>query len=167
MNKFFLLLLTVLPGVVVPGARAQSTVTLSCTGSIVSRNLAANISVPAGATYLLNDTMITGNVQVGRNATLTIRNTNVQGGLSTAAGYRHLSVQGSIVQGEVRAEQGGSFNLNDSQVTGHVRVNGNTGPVRLAHATLNMNLECLNNKAAPTGTWLRVDGQQLGQCRRL
>lgn len=150
-----------------PHAQAQSTVTLTCTGTLTSRNIAANLIVPQGATCLLNDTMITGNVQVSRNATLTVRNTNIQGQLNTVAGYRNLNVQGSIVQGELRAEQGGSFNLNDSQVTGHVRVNRNTGPIRIAHATLNRNLECLGNTALPTGTWLRVDGRQLGQCSRL
>ncbi|WP_135229757.1 hypothetical protein [Deinococcus fonticola] len=148
-------------------AQARSTVTLTCKGTLTSRNIAANILVPAGATCLLNDVMITGNVQVQSGASLTVRNANVQGFVSGRAGFRHLDVQGSIVQGEVRAEEGGSFNLNDSQVTGHVRVSRNTGPVRIAHATLNRDLECWSNRAAPTGTWLRVDGRQLGQCSRL
>ena len=47
MHKFLFFLLGL---AALPHATAQSTVTLSCTGSISSRNLAANISEPAGAT---------------------------------------------------------------------------------------------------------------------
>lgn len=150
-----------------PHARAQGTVTLTCQGNIVGQNVAANLVVPAGAKCFLNDTLITGNVQVQRNAILTVQNANIQGRIETAAGFRRLIVQGSIIGGELRAEGGESFSMNDSQVIGHVRINRNSGPISIDHVTLNRNLECRNNKVMPTGTGLRVDGRQLGQCSRL
>lgn len=153
--------------VALPQAQAQRMVTLTCKGEIISRDVAANLIVPAGARCFLNDASISGSMQVQRGGILTVRNSNVQGRMVAASGFRRLTVQGSIVGGDLRAEGGASFNLSNSQVLGHVRLSRNTGPVRLDHVTLNRNLECWNNKTAPTGSWIRVDGRQLGQCSRL
>lgn len=149
------------------GQAQNATSTPRCTGVLTDTNIESSLVVPAGKSCMINNTMITGNIVLERGATLSLRNTNVKGDLSTTPGFGRLSLAGSIVEGELRAERGGSVTVDDSQVLGNVNINGNRGTVKITRVTLNSNLNCLNNTRQPTGTWIRVDGKQTGQCSRL
>ncbi len=146
-------------------AGAQST--QDCGTTLTGRDIRGDVTVRAGESCTINNTAVRGNVRVGQHATLILKNSNVQGNVTTDTDFARVSLAGAIVQGSLNASQGGSLRMDDSQITGTVTVRGNKGVIRLTRATINGDLTCDGNRPAPTGTWLRVDGKQLGQCRGL
>lgn len=140
---------------------------LPCGGVMSGKAIRGDVLVRPGASCTLSNTSVSGNVHVQRGGALTVHNSNVEGSVTTEPQYGRLTLAGAIVGGHVDAAQGGGFGLDDSQVLGNVTVRGNAGAVRITRVTINGSLNCAGNAAAPVGSWIRVDGRQLGQCRRL
>ena len=163
MNKLWMPLV-VWTCLLVQGAQAA---TFDCAGVMTGRDLRGDVLVGAGKTCTITNTSVRGNVKVSARATLILKNSNVHGNVSTDSGFARLALAGAIVQGSLSAAQGGSFRMDDSQVIGNVNVLANSGPVRITRVTINGDLSCDRNRPAPTGTWIRVDGTQRGQCQGL
>ena len=159
LRSSFVLLLLALP-------KAQAA-PQDCAGVLSNRDIQGDVVVRAGQACTVNNTAIKGNLKVAQHGTLMLRNANVQGHLSTEPDFARISLSGAIVQGNVNAVQGGSFYMDDSQVVGTVNVQANNGTIKITRVTINGDLRCERNRRAPTGTWIRVDGKQLGQCKGL
>lgn len=150
------------------GARtAASSAATVCSGVLSSREVFGDVQVPPSRNCTINNTVVHGQVSVARGASLVVKASNIQGNVLAEAGFARLALTGAIVGGEVSAARGGSFNLDDSQVVGKVSLADNSGALRITRVTINGDLNCRGNRRAPSGSWIRVDGAQTGQCRRL
>jgi hypothetical protein len=133
----------------VPAARAADT---TCTTTISSGTINGNLTVPAGATCGLTNVMVTGNVQVGKGASLTVA---------------PMSGQTVTIGGNVQAAQCqtvGFSNLGGAiSVGGNVQIQYCTGesgyfsPVE-APVTINGNFACDNNSAGCNASLSSVRG---------
>ncbi|WP_291426613.1 hypothetical protein [Deinococcus sp.] len=149
------------------GTLPSSPTSTSCSGVFTDREVFGDVQVPPNRNCTLNNTAVHGNLLLAQGSSLIVKDSNVQGSLKTDAGFVRVALSGAIVGGQLDAGQGGSVTLNDSQVVGKVNIYRNTGNVRINRMTVNSDLNCWGNRTEPAGTWVRVDGVQTGQCRRL
>jgi len=145
-----------------------------------------NLRVPQNASCTLNGTYVKGTIKVERNATLFTRTARVVGNVQ-AENARNVSVTGSSsVGGSVQVKQGGAATVEASRITGDiqydannrymkanrntvlgsVQVIGNTGGAEILRNTINGNLQCKENRPAPTGGGNVVGGNKEDQCAR-
>ena len=146
-----------------------------------------NLSVPQGATCVLQGTRVQGTIKVERNATLRAANIKVIGNIQ-GENHRRVNVRGtSTIGGSIQLVQGGAarivdatikqdlfFDSNDlllvarrNNVNGNLQAFQNSGGVTIAGNDIDGNLQCKENVPAPTGGNNRVGGNKEDQCRRL
>ncbi len=162
----------------------------SCTSAMAGTF--KNVVVPDGASCALSGAMVNGNVQVKRNASLSIGPL----GASTIRGNveadhcRSLALAGTVmVEGNVRVQQcaadsgyagpgvqiGGNFQCqnnsaacraDDGSVGGNVQVQNNVSasPSDISGNTIGGNLQCQGNAPAPTHTASNTARNKQGQC---
>jgi hypothetical protein len=157
----------------------------TCRGSLNAVTV-DNLRVPQGATCTLNRTFVKGTIQVQRRATLVARGVRVIGNVQ-AENARNVVVNGSSrIGGSVQVKQGGAVSVTASKIThdiqydanrgplvasrnkvgGSIQVVGNTGRAQIVSNVINGNLECKENRPAPTGSGNRVGGSKEDQCAR-
>jgi hypothetical protein len=125
-----------------------------------------DLRVPHGATCTLNGTRIKGTIRVGRGATLRASGIRVVGNVQ-AEGAAHVKVVLSRVGGSVQIVQGRSSKL-DRNIVGHdVQYFENRGALSITGNRVNGNLQCKQNRSAPTGGSNVVQGVKEDQCARL
>ncbi len=137
----------------------------TCRGTIGARTV-DNLRVPSGATCRLQGTSVKGTVKVERNAKLFAENIRVIGNVQ-AENHRHVAVIGARVGGSIQLKQGGSATLRRNVVRQDVQLFTNNGTQTVTRNRIDGNLQCKENRPAPTGGANVVGGNKEDQCRRL
>jgi hypothetical protein len=145
-----------------------------------------NLRVPQNATCTLNGTSVKGTVKVERNATLFARGVRVIGNVQGENAKNVVVGNSSRVGGSVQVKQGGAASVTSSRITGDIQydantrylkannnkvggsiqVVGNSGGAAIFRNVVNGNLQCKENRPAPTGGGNTVGGNKEDQCAR-
>lgn len=125
-----------------------------------------NVLVAPGQTCMLAGTRVRGNVKVEPGATLHAIGLQVKGNIQ-AKGAALVRISETSVAGTVQIEEGGSARVQLSQIGGSGQFFKNTGSVLIADNSIAGNLQCKENKQAPTGGNNLVKGNKEEQCAGL
>ena len=145
-----------------------------------------NLRVPQDASCTLNGTFVKGTIKVERNATLNARGVRVVGNVQGENAKNVVVTNSSRVGGSVQVKQGGAAAVTSSRITGDIQydansrylkangnnvggsiqVVGNTGGAEIFRNVIDGNLQCKENRPAPTGGGNRVGGNKEDQCSR-
>ena len=167
-------------------AGSASAEEFTCRGSVGARTL-DNVRVPQDATCVLEGTRVEGTITVQNGATLRARNVRVIGNVQGENASLVVVAAGSRIGGSVQVVQGGAARVTGSRVNGDiqfdeqnralkvlsndvggsVQVMQNTGGVEITRNTIDGNLQCKENRPAPTGGGNVVGGNKEDQCARL
>jgi hypothetical protein len=157
-----------------------------CRGTIGSKTL-DNVKVPQGETCTLNGTKVKGTVKVNKGARLEAIEVNVIGNVqgenarnvivrkdSRVGGSvqvvqgKKATVAGSKVKGDILYDdQSGEVIVSSTSIGGNVQAFQNTGGVHIQDNVIDGNLQCKENKPAPTGGNNEVKGNKEDQCKKL
>jgi hypothetical protein len=157
----------------------------SCRGTLGRVSL-DNLRVPQGATCNLNGTRLKGTVIVQRGAVLIANGVRVNGNIQ-GENARNVIVRRSRVGGSIQVKQGGGATVSGTRVThdiqfdanrrptrahrnrvgGSIQVVGNSGGVSLVRNVVNGNIDCKENRPAPTGGRNVVGESKTDQCSRV
>jgi hypothetical protein len=158
----------------------------SCRGTLGAITV-DNLRVPKGATCTLQGTRVKGTITVKRGATLLASRIKVVGNIQ-AENAKNVVVNGaSSVGGSIQIKQGGGATVRgtrvkqdiqydhnrkplraeNNRVIGSIQVVGNKGGAVIAGNVVNGNLDCKENRPAPTGGSNRVGGSKTDQCEAL
>ncbi len=107
-----------------------------------------------------------GTVKVEGNARLFAENIRVIGNVQ-AENHRHVAVIDARVGGSIQLKQGGSASLRRNVVGQDVQLFTNSGTQTVTRNRINGNLQCKENRPAPTGGGNVVGGNKEDQCRGL
>lgn len=160
----------------------------ACRGKIGKKSV-DDLRVPRGASCVLTGTRVDGNIKVGRNAVLRARNVRVGGNVQGENSRLVNVVRGSRVGGDVQVFSGRSANVRASIIGGNVQYDENRGVLRVINNRVDGdvqlfknrgttarkvqgnriegNLQCKENRPAPTGGGNKVGGNKEDQCARL
>ena len=126
-----------------------------------------NLRVPQDATCTLTRTYVKGTVKVERGATLKADAVRVIGNIQ-AENHRFVSVRNSSrVDGSLQVKQGGGATVSNSIFGSDVQFFTNAGAISITSNRINGNLQCKENRPAPTGGANIVQGNKEDQCARL
>ena len=183
-RKLMILFAAATPAMVVPQiAVAEETV---CRGTIGSKTL-DNVKVPQGETCTLKGTKVKGTVKVNKGARLEAIDVNVIGNVQGENGRNVIVRKESRVGGSVQVvhgkkatvansrvkgdilydDQSGKVIVSGTGVGGNVQAFHNTGGVQILGNVIDGNLQCKENKPAPTGGNNKVQGNKEDQCKKL
>lgn len=143
-----------------------------------------NLRVPQNATCTLNGTFVKGTIKVERNATLKARGVSVIGNVQAENAKNVVVSDSSSVGGSVQVKQGAAAAVTSSEITGDIQydantkylkansndvggsiqVVGNSGGAEIFRNVIDGNLQCKENKPAPTGGGNIVGGNKEDQC---
>jgi hypothetical protein len=157
----------------------------SCRGTLGRVSL-DNLRVPQGATCKLKGTRLNGTITVQRGATLIANRARINGNVQ-AENARNVVVRRSRVGGSIQVKQGGGATVAGSRVIhdiqfdangrllrahrnrvgGSIQVVGNSGGASIVRNVINGNLDCKENRPAPTGGGNVVGESKTDQCERL
>lgn len=159
------------PGILVPSTSASAPATPSDAASTIGSTDGctpggSDIRVAAGATCELSGERVTGNIEVGRGATLVANDVIVDGNID-GEGHASITVSGGVVNGNIELERGGDATVSGVRIDGNLDAEGNVGALSFTGNTIDGNLECESNNPAPTGGDNRVNGDKEGQCAGL
>jgi hypothetical protein len=145
-----------------------------------------NLRVPQGAKCTLNGTRLNGTITVQRGAVLVANGVRVNGNIQ-GENARNVVVRRSRVGGGIQVKQGGGATVSGSRVThdiqldanrrfvrahrnrvgGSIQVVGNSGGASLMRNVVNGNIDCKENRPAPTGRGNVAGESKTDQCARL
>jgi hypothetical protein len=150
--RFFAVVLFASLGIAVAtGARAQVT---SCSGVLTGSTVHRNVFVPDGATCVLHDVRVVGNVLVGTNASLQLgADTNI-GGNILANGCNFVEEVGLTGVTQTPIFIGGNVEINNCTGGGDLGSSPGSG---FPSFTVRGNLSCENN-----GTFCLLNGAEIG-----
>ncbi len=138
----------------------------TCRGAIGAVTV-DNLRVPQDATCTLTGTLVKGTIKVERGATLNASAIRVIGNVQ-AENHRHVSVTGgSRINGSLQVKQGGGARVDRSIFGSDVQFFTNVGAIAITSNRIDGNLQCKENRPAPTGGGNTVQGNKEDQCRRL
>jgi hypothetical protein len=138
----------------------------SCRGTLGAITV-DNLLVPQGATCTLSGTYVKGTIKVARDATLHASAVRVIGNVQ-AENHRYVAVtDGSRVNGSLQVKQGGGANVDRSIFGSDVQFFTNSGAISITGNRIDGNLQCKENRPAPTGGSNVVQGNKEDQCARL
>lgn len=138
----------------------------ACRGTIGSVTV-DNLRVPQGATCTLSGTFVKGTIKVERDATLHAGAIRVIGNIQSE-NHRHVEVsRSSRIDGSVQVKQGGSATIDSSIFGSDVQFFTNAAEIRITNNRIDGNLQCKENRPAPTGGGNVVQGNKEDQCARL
>ena len=158
----------------------------TCRGTLGAVTL-DNLRVPQNSSCTLNGTFVKGTIKVERNATLKASCVRVIGNVQAENAHDGVVQKSSRIGGSVQIKQGGSASIlssqinadiqfdansrylkaNDNRVGGNIQVMSNSGGVEIFRNSVDSNLQCKENRPAPTGGNNVVQGNKEDQCRRL
>jgi hypothetical protein len=157
----------------------------SCRGTLGRMSL-DNVQVPQGARCRLNGTRLNGTITVQRGATLVANGVRVVGNIQ-GENARNVVVRRSRVGGSIQIKQGGGATIAGTRVThdvqldanrrlvrmhrnrvgGSIQVVGNSGGASLVRNVVDGNIDCKENRPAPTGRANVAGEGKTDQCARL
>ena len=172
-----------LSAVPMPNAVAEER---TCRGTIRGKTL-DNVRVPQGAQCILKGTKVNGTIKVHRNATLEAINVNVIGNVQAENARNVIIRKTSRIGGSVQIVQGHKAKVVNSRVAfdilyddqsgkvivratnvgGNVQAFQNSGGVHIEGNIIDGNLQCKENRPAPTGGNNTVGGTKEDQCSSL
>jgi hypothetical protein len=146
-----------------------------------------NLSVPQGATCKLNGTRLNGTITVQRGATLIANRVRVNGNVQAENARKVVIRRSSRVGGSIQIKQGGGATIagtrvihdiqfdhnrgfvraHRNRVGGSIQVVGNSGGASIMRNVINGNLDCKENRSAPTGGGNIVGESKTDQCAGL
>jgi hypothetical protein len=150
-------------GVVVPAPAVAEERT--CRGTLGAITV-DNLRVPPSATCTLEGTRVKGTVKVERGGTLKATGIRVVGNVQ-GEGARSVVVRGSRIGGSYQLVQGRGSTLRTTFVGGDVQLFENAGTISIVRNTIDGNLQCKENRPAPTGSGNVVGGNREDQCAGL
>lgn len=160
-----------------------------CKTIFQNRTIDGDILVPRGASCILANTYVKGNVRLADRAQLVARDkTFVEGSVQTD-GANRVRIRNSEVNGNIQltgidysqeslvvnTRVGGTIDWEDNdagmlirynKVNGDIKVNQNNRRARIYDNKVGGNLQCQANEPAPVGARNIVDGNKENQCRR-
>jgi hypothetical protein len=169
--------------------RKPNTEDTTCSTSLTG--ILKKVIVPPGATCILANADVSGNVEVKPRGALTITGATRIGGNLQSDGGRYVRVLGAGVtivgNAEVKKAQEwsgyepgtqilGNFQYEESsgllraqggRVQGNVQISKNTGGGTVSGNTIRQNLQCSENRPAPQGGGNLAGGNKQGQCAGL
>jgi hypothetical protein len=157
----------------------------TCTGTL-SAVTVDSLRVPQSATCTLNGTSVRGAIKVERDATLDAHGVRVGGNVQAEKARKVVLTDSSHIGGSVQVKEGGAATVtfsrivndihyddnrgylkaNDNNVGGNFQLFGSLGGVEIFRNVVDGNLQCKDNRPAPTGGDNTVGGNKDGQCRR-
>ena len=157
----------------------------SCRGTL-GRVSVDNLRVPQGAKCQLNGTRLNGTIIVQRGAVLVANGVRVNGNIH-GENARNVIVRRSRVGGSIQVKQGGGATVSGTRVNhdiqfdanrrlvrahrnrvgGSIQVVGNSGGASLLRNVVNGNIDCKENRPAPTGGRNVAGESKTDQCSRL
>jgi hypothetical protein len=137
----------------------------TCRGSLGAITV-DNLRVPQGGSCTLSGTTVKGTVKVERGATLRATSMRVVGNVQ-AENHKQVDVSGSRIGGSVQVKQGGGSSLQGTSVKGDVQYFTNAGAITIRSNRIDGNLQCKENRPAPSGGGNVVQGNKEDQCARL
>jgi hypothetical protein len=155
--------LAVAAGLGVPATAAAEERT--CRGTIGAVTV-DNLRVPQQATCRLQGTIVQGTIKVEHAARLVASAVRVIGNVQ-AEGAASVTVASSRVGGSVQVVQGRDSRLDRNAVNGDVQYFENRGRISITANRIDGNLQCKENRPAPTGGGNIVQGNKEDQCARL
>jgi hypothetical protein len=133
-----------------------------CTGRIGAIAL-DNVFVPDGATCVLAQTRLNGNIVVGNNARLTARSVTMNGSVQ-ADGAQAVTIEGrSMIGGSVQIVQGYAASITAATIGGTVLVDENSGPVSASRNRVTGDMQFFANRGGVTVIDNRINGNL--QCK--
>lgn len=158
----------------------------SCRGTL-GRITVDNLRVPQGARCTLNGTRVKGTITVQRAATLVANGVRVNGNVQAENARNVVVRRSSRVGGSIQVKQGGGATVSGSRVThdiqfdanrrflrahrnrvgGSIQVVGNSGGASLVRNVVDGNIDCKENRPAPTGGRNVAGETKTDQCERL
>lgn len=138
----------------------------ACRGKL-GRATVDNLRIPQGAVCVLNGTRVKGVITVQRGATLVANRVRVVGNVQAENARNVVVRRSSRVGGSIQLDHGARASVLSSRVGGDIQVIGYSGRVVIARNVVDGNLECKENRSAPTGGRNVVGENKLDQCARL
>lgn len=115
-----------------------------CNNLVIGPLRLDSVSVPPGATCVLEGTALTGTLQVARDATLQASAVDVAGSLQADAAAHVALRAGSRIGGSVQISQGGSASVENSRITGDIQLDGLRGAALLGGNTVGGNVQAMD-----------------------
>ncbi|HEX2110168.1 MAG TPA: hypothetical protein VHF67_01330 [Gaiellaceae bacterium] len=125
MRKLFPLAAALVAAVLIQASPAFGHPPVECTGEMTG-TIEADLVVPSGATCVLTDAHVTGDVVVESSARLDALNTRIEGDIDCSGGPSAEErwcdlLPGTVVEGRGIARAGGELHLHGGQILGNVR----------------------------------------------
>lgn len=155
---------------ILTGTQVQSDVEVKGNASVrteAGARVGGNVTGAGSSRVVVLDTRVIGNVQTDNTATVVVRGaTSVGGNIQIKQGGT-ATVENATVNGDVQFEQNRrAIQAARNRVGGNFQVFGNTGGVNLVSNRVAQNLQCKENRPAPTGSG-NTAGSKEDQCARL
>lgn len=138
----------------------------SCNGSFGETDRQGDLTVPANATCELSNVDVTGTVKVETGASLILNNTGV-GGNVEGTQFSAITLSGGRIEGNVSLSNGNVVVLENTAVNGNAEFTAVSDQVQLTSNQIGGNLACKDNPAVPAGQDNTVSGQAQDQCQQL
>ncbi len=131
-------------GTVPPSGPLSGNVT--CAGLRIGAIALDTVTVPAGATCVLEGTRLVGSILVGQGARLTATDVRVNGGL-IADGAALTDLGGaSTIGGSVQVKQGGAASIAGASIGGDLQLDAMSGPLAASGNSIEGNLQAMSNR---------------------
>ena len=160
-----------------------------CKKTLTNQTIDGNIVVPNGASCVLINNYVRGNIDLLDRAQLVVRNDTFVEGSVQADGAHRVRIRDSEVNGNIQltgvdyslgslvvnTKVGGSIDWKDNDaemlirynsVIGDIKVEENNRLVRIFDNKVGHDLRCRDNEPEPVGARNMVDGSKEGQCRK-
>lgn len=119
---------------------------VSCVGLRIGAIALDTVTVPAGATCVLEGTRLVGSILVGAGARLTATDVHVNGGL-IADGAALTDLGGtSTIGGSVQIKQGGAASIAGASIRGDLQFDAMSGPLAASGNSIDGNLQAMSNR---------------------
>lgn len=157
-----------------------------CTG-ILEAVTVDTLRVPAQGSCTLVGIRVQGAIIVARGGVLTAGHVTINGSVQSDGAASITLTEGVRVGGSIQIKQGGLITLDKVQIQGNLQIEGNRDALQVTHSqiagsvqllqniaeitisdnTIGGNLQCSNNRTAPTGGNNQVQGVGEDQCSAL
>jgi hypothetical protein len=122
--------------------------------------------VERNASLVANGVKVIGNVQAENHRSVTVQRSSRIGGSIQVKQGGSAAVLNSQITSDIQYDANSAYlKANDNRVGGSIQVIGNSGGAEIFRNTINGNLQCKENRPAPTGGGNVVGGNKEDQCR--
>ena len=134
----------------------------TCEGNVGNITV-ENLVVPDNQSCQLNETIVTGNINVETNASLVAKGVDVDGNIQSEGATSVIVEGNSQIDGDIQIKEGGNARVVDTVIDGDLLFDENQGKIEANRNTIGGNLQALNNSGGLTITANTIDGNL--QCK--